>query len=215
MEFKVLDKHGNYTDKKICFDDKMLSNKKYDNSVYLENKRYLLAQRQGTHKSKERGEISGSNRKLHRQKGTGSSRKGNIKNPIFRGGGRVFGPKPRKYLIKINKNTKSKVKKFLIEEKIINKKINIIENIQIKFPKTKFFVTLLKSIKLYNVKLLIISGDINKNLYLSSRNLKLLKFIHINELNCFYLLNFPNILLFENCIDKIYKYLSYENNKKL
>ncbi|AFJ90827.1 50S ribosomal protein L4 [Blattabacterium sp. (Blaberus giganteus)] len=208
MELKILDIKGNYTNKKIEFNDKIFFKKSYNHSIYLEIKRYLSAQRQGTHKSKERGELSGSTRKLHRQKGTGGSRKGDIKNPIFRGGGRVFGPKPRKYLTKLNKRTKNIVRKFIIEQKLIQNKVLIIENFQLNVPKTKFILNLLKFLKLKNKKSLMIIGEINKNLYLSSRNLKNFKLLNINELDCFSLINFPYIIFSENSIKKIYKFLS-------
>ncbi|WP_185861087.1 50S ribosomal protein L4 [Blattabacterium cuenoti] len=207
MELKVLDIKGNYTEKKIKFNDKIFFKKSYRHPLYLEIKRYLLAQRQGTHKSKERGELSGSTKKLHRQKGTGGSRKGNIKNPIFRGGGRVFGPKPRKYLTKLNKRTKNIVRKFLIEQKLVHNKVLIIEDFQLETPKTKFILKLLKSLQLTNHKSLMIIGEINKNLYLSSRNLKNFKLLIVNELDCFSLINFAYIIFSENSINRISKFL--------
>ncbi|QIK16623.1 50S ribosomal protein L4 [Blattabacterium sp. DPU] len=206
MELKILDIKGNYTDKKIEFRDNVFLKKSYNHSIYLEIKRYLLAQRQGTHKTKERGELSGSTRKLHRQKGTGGSRKGDIKNPIFRGGGRVFGPKPRKYLIKLNKRTKNIVKKFIIEQKLIQNKILIIENLKLDVPKTKFFLNLLKSLQLENKKSLMIIEKTNKNLYLSSRNLKNFRLLNVNELDCFSLMNFPYIIFSENSIKKFFNF---------
>ncbi|WP_185871467.1 50S ribosomal protein L4 [Blattabacterium cuenoti] len=208
MELKILDIKGNYTDKKIKFYDNTFFKKSYNHSLYLEIKRYLLAQRQGTHKSKERGELSGSTKKLHRQKGTGSSRKGDIKNPIFRGGGRVFGPKPRKYLIKLNKRTKNIVRKFIIEQKLVHNKVMIIEDLKLKFPKTKLVLNLLKSLKLLNQKSLMVIGEMNRNLYLSSRNLKNFKLLYVNELDCFSLMNYPHIIFSENSIKKIYQFLS-------
>lgn len=208
MELKVLDINGNQTDKKIRFENKFFSKKSYDHSVYLEIKRYLSAQRKGTHKSKERGELSGSRRKLHRQKGTGGSRKGDIKNPIFRGGGRVFGPKPRKYLTKINKYTKDMVKKFIFEQKLTQNKVKIVENFKLDVPKTKFIVQFLDSLQLKNKKSLMIIGKSNKNLYLSSKNLRNFKLLDVNELDCFSLLNFSDIILSEDSIEKIYKFLT-------
>ncbi|BBA17319.1 50S ribosomal protein L4 [Blattabacterium cuenoti] len=208
MKLKILDIKGNYTDKKIEFHETTFFKKSYNHSLYLEIKRFLLAQRQGTHKSKGRGELSGSTKKLHRQKGTGGSRKGDIKNPIFRGGGRVFGPKPRKYIIKLNKRTKNIVRKFLIEQKLINNRILIIENLKLDNPKTKFILKILESLQLTNKKSLMIIGEINKNLYLSSRNLKNFKLLSVNELDCFSLINYPYIIFFENSIEKIYQFLS-------
>ncbi|WP_185858346.1 50S ribosomal protein L4 [Blattabacterium cuenoti] len=208
MELNILDIKGNETNKKVEFNENIFSKKSYHYSVYLEIKRYLSAQRQGTHKTKERGELSGSTRKLHRQKGTGSSRKGNIKNPIFRGGGRVFGPRPRKYSLKLNKFTKSRVKKFIIEHKLMHNKIKIIENIDLEKPKTKFILNLLNFLKLKNEKSLMILGEGNKNLYLSSRNLENFKLLNINELDCFSLLNFSYLIFSENSIQKLKKFLS-------
>ncbi|WP_185860531.1 50S ribosomal protein L4 [Blattabacterium cuenoti] len=208
MELKILDIKGNHTDKKIEFHDNIFLKKYYNHPTYLEIKRYLSAQRQGTHKSKERGELSGSTKKLHRQKGTGGSRKGNIKNPIFRGGGRVFGPKPRKYLIKLNKRTKNIVRKFLIEQKLVHNKVMIIEDLKLNAPKTKFILNLLKSLQLEKKKSLMIIGKININLYLSSRNLKNFKLLNVNELDCFSLIKFPYIIFSENSIKKIYQFLS-------
>ncbi|WP_185870882.1 50S ribosomal protein L4 [Blattabacterium cuenoti] len=208
MELKVLDINGNQTDKKIRFEDNLFSKKSYDHSVYLEIKRYLSAQRQGTHKSKERGELSGSRRKLHRQKGTGGSRKGDIKNPIFRGGGRVFGPRPRKYLTKINKHTKDMVRKFIFEKKLTENKVKVVETMKLDIPKTKFIVKFLDSLQLKNEKSLMIIGKSNRNLYLSSKNLKNFRLLDINELDCFSLLNFSYIILSEDSIEKVYKFLT-------
>ncbi|AEU09283.1 50S ribosomal protein L4 [Blattabacterium sp. (Cryptocercus punctulatus) str. Cpu] len=208
MELKILDIKGNYTDRKIEFNEKFFGKKSYDHSIYLEIKRYLSAQRQGTHKSKERGDLSGSTRKLHRQKGTGGSRKGNIKNPIFRGGGRIFGPRPRHYFEKINKLTKNLVKKTIIGYKLKENKVKIIEDFQLKIPKTKFILKILKFLKLENKKSLMIIEKPNKNLYLSSRNLKNFKLLNINELNSYSLLNSLYIIFSENSMKKIYEILN-------
>ncbi|WP_185861961.1 50S ribosomal protein L4 [Blattabacterium cuenoti] len=208
MKLKILDIKGNDTTKKVEFNDDFFLKKSYNHSMYLEIKRYLSAQRQGTHKSKERGEISGSTRKLHRQKGTGGSRKGDIKNPIFRGGGRVFGPKPRKYLIKLNKCTKNRVKKFILEQKLIQNEIKIVENIELSKPKTKFILEVLQSLQLKNKKSLMVLGEKNKNLYLSSRNLENFKLLNVYELDCFSLLSFPYVIFSENSLKQLHKFLS-------
>ncbi|WP_185873135.1 50S ribosomal protein L4 [Blattabacterium cuenoti] len=207
MELKILDSKGNYTNNKIIFNSKNFFKKNYDYSVYLEIKRYLFSQRQGTHKSKEKSDVSGSNRKLHRQKGTGGSRKGDIKNPIFRGGGRIFGPKPRKYSIKINKKVKNIAKKYVIEHKLLKNKIKIVENLNLKKPKTKIALKLLKSLDIFDKKSLIIIGNekLDNNLYLSFRNIKYYKIININNVTCFYLLNCSYIVLFENTVHKFKK----------
>ncbi|AWU43676.1 50S ribosomal protein L4 [Blattabacterium sp. (Cryptocercus kyebangensis)] len=208
MELKILDIKGNYTTRKIEFNENFFGKKSYDHSIYLEMKRYLSAQRQGTHKSKERGDLSGSTRKLHRQKGTGGSRKGDIKNPIFRGGGRIFGPRPRRYFEKINKLTKNLVKKTIIGYKLKENKIKIIEDFQFEVPKTKLILKILKSLELENKKSLMIIGKPNKNLYLSSRNLKNFKLLNINELDSYSLLNSLYVIFSENSMDKIHELLN-------
>lgn len=203
MELEVLDIKGNPTNRKVLFNEKFFSEKSYDHPIYLEIKRYLSAQRQGTHKSKERGEISGSRRKLHRQKGTGGSRKGDIKNPIFRGGGRVFGPKPRKYFMKINKLTKNLAKKNIIEHKLKTNKVKIIEDFQLKKPKTKSILNILKSLQLMNKKLLMIVEKKDRNLHLSSRNLKNFQLLNVEELNSYSLLNSSYVILSESSVKRI------------
>ncbi|WP_185877201.1 50S ribosomal protein L4 [Blattabacterium cuenoti] len=207
MELKILDIDGNDTDKRIIFDDNLFFKKSYYHLVHLELKRYLFAQRHGNSKTKERSDITGSTRKLYRQKGTGNARKGDIKNPIFRGGGRVFGPKPKKYSIKVNKNTRKIVKKFLIEKKLSKNKIIIIEKFQIEKPKTKIVLKILKSLNLSNKKSLLVIEKFDKNLYLSFRNLKLHRIICINELDCFMLLNYSYIILTNISINKFQNYL--------
>ncbi|WP_185866400.1 50S ribosomal protein L4 [Blattabacterium cuenoti] len=208
MELEILDIKGISTNRKVSFDEKFFSKKSYDHSIYLEVKRYLSAQRQGTHKSKERGEISGSRRKLHRQKGTGGSRKGDIKNPLFRGGGRVFGPKPRRYLMKINKLTKNFAKKNIIEHKLKTKKVKIIEDFQLKKPKTKLVLNILKSLQLVNEKLLMVVEKMDKNLHLSARNLKNFQLLQAEELNSYSLLNSSYVILSESSIKKIERILN-------
>ncbi|WP_185870330.1 50S ribosomal protein L4 [Blattabacterium cuenoti] len=211
MELKILDIKGNNTNRKVKIDDSIFTtvNFSYDHSVYLEIKRFLSAQRQGTHKSKERGELSGSTRKLHRQKGTGGSRKGDIKNPIFRGGGRVFGPRPKHYFFKLNKLTKKLVRRYIIGYKLKTNKIKIIEDIELETPKTKFILKILNLLQLKNKKLLMITGKSNKNLYLSSRNLKNFKLLNIDELNSYSLLDSSYIIFSENSMSKIHDFLKF------
>ncbi|WP_185852593.1 50S ribosomal protein L4 [Blattabacterium cuenoti] len=208
MELEILDIEGNSTNRKVLFNEKFFSKKSYDHPIYLEVKRYLSAQRQGTHKSKERGEISGSRRKLHRQKGTGGSRKGDIKNPLFRGGGRVFGPTPRKYFMKINKLTKNLAKKNIIEHKLKTKKVKIIEDFQLKKPKTKLVLNILKSLQLMNEKSLMIVEKADRNLHLSARNLKNLQLLNAEELNSYSLLNSSYVILSENSVKRIERILN-------
>ncbi|ACX84012.1 50S ribosomal subunit protein L4 [Blattabacterium sp. (Periplaneta americana) str. BPLAN] len=208
MELEILDIKGNSTNRKVLFNEKFFSKKSYDHPIYLEVKRYLSAQRQGTHKSKERGEISGSRRKLHRQKGTGGSRKGDIKNPLFRGGGRVFGPTPRRYFMKINKLTKNLAKKNIIEHKLKTKKVKIIEDFQLKKPKTKLVLNILKSLQLMNEKSLMIVEKADRNLHLSARNLKNFQLLNAEELNSYSLLNSSYVILSENSVKRIERILN-------
>ncbi|WP_185862520.1 50S ribosomal protein L4 [Blattabacterium cuenoti] len=208
MELKILDIKGNCTNRRVQFNEKFFSKKSYDHPIYLEIKRYLSAQRQGTHKSKERGDISGSRKKLHRQKGTGGSRKGDVKNPLFRGGGRVFGPKPRDYSLKINKLTKNLVRKNIIEHKLKMNQVKIIEDFQLEKPKTKLVLNILKSLQLINEKSLMIVEKTNKNLYLSARNLKNFKLLNAEELNSYFLLNYSYIILSESSVKRIEKFLN-------
>ncbi len=210
MELRILNVNGILTKKIIKFDYNFFTKKSCNHLLHLEIKRYLLAQRQGTHKTKVRGEIICSTKKLHKQKGTGNARKGSASSPIFKGGGRVFGPKPRKYHIKVNKSIKNKVKKFLIEYKLINNNIIIVEDLKLKVPKTKSAIELVKSIKLNNKKLLLITGKNDNNLYLSFKNLNTYKLLNVDELNCFLLLNYSYIVLFESSINKISNLIKLE-----
>jgi large subunit ribosomal protein L4 len=207
VEIKILNIKGNNTGKKLFLDDSIFNIQNPNQyAIYLEIKRYLAAQRHGKHKTKERSEISGSTRKIHRQKGTGSSRKGDIKNPLFRGGARVFGPSLEKnYKFKINKFTRILARKSILTIKNRNNQIKIVENFFLKIPKTKLLLEIIKSLNILNKKSLIISENINKNLYLSSRNLKMVKVVSINEVNNYDLLNFFYIVFIENSIKKLEK----------
>ncbi|WP_185855878.1 50S ribosomal protein L4 [Blattabacterium cuenoti] len=208
MILEILDSKGNSTNREFKISDSILNFRSYDHSVYLEIKRFFSKKRQGTHKSKERSELSGSTRKLHRQKGTGGSRKGDIKNPLFRGGGRIFGPRPRDYSLKLNKITKKLVKKYLLEDKLKKNKVKIIEDLKLEIPKTKLFLNILNSFQLKEKKLLMVIGTPNKNLYLSSRNLKNFRLLNINELDSYSLLNSSYVLFSENSVKKIHEFLN-------
>ncbi|WP_185872602.1 50S ribosomal protein L4 [Blattabacterium cuenoti] len=206
MKLNVLNKNGNITDKKIDFKDLIFSTKSYDHCIYLEIKRYLSAQRQGTHDSKNRSKIIGSNRKLHKQKGLGGSRKGSIKNPIFRGGGRIFGPIPRKYIKKTNKITKHLVRQYILEYKLKTNTVFVIEDITLTNPSTKTLVKILTTLKLNNKKSLLIINDKNKNLYLSSRNLTNFKLLSINDLNSYLLLKYYYIIFTESSLINVFNF---------
>jgi len=166
-------------------------------------KQYLAHQRQGTHKSKERAEIAGSTRKIKKQKGTGTARAGSIKSPIFRGGGRIFGPRPKDYSQKLNKNLKRLARKSALSIKSNEKAILVVEDFNFDTPKTKDFVQVLKSLGLENKKSLFVLGDSNNGVYLSSRNLKRSEVITSSELSTYKILNANNIVLLEGSLEGI------------
>ncbi|WGH27812.1 MAG: 50S ribosomal protein L4 [Candidatus Bostrichicola ureolyticus] len=210
MEVKVFNIKGEQTDN-LKLNNNIFNINPHYHSVYLEIKRYLASKRQGTHKTKERSELSGSRRKLHRQKGTGSSRKGDIKNPLFRGGARVFGPTPRKYNFKLNKSLKKLAKRSIISKKIQDNSILILEDFSLEVPKTKNFLDKLKYFDYLSINkknILMVLETYNKNLYLASRNLPKFKLISINELNSYDLLKASYIILFKSSIEKLSNYLN-------
>ncbi len=203
MELTVLDKTGKETGRKVSLSQDVFGVEPNQHAVHLEVKQYLAAQRQGTHKAKERGEIVGSTRKLHRQKGTGGSRKGSIKNPLFKGGGRVFGPKPRDYSFKLNKTLKRLAKKSVLSQKLKDNQLKIVEDFTMDAPKTKDFAEIIKNLGLENKKSLFVLGDSNKSVYLSSRNLKNTKVVMYSELSSYDLLNASELVLFEGGVEKL------------
>lgn len=179
--------------------------KENNNILFLEIKRYLSAQRQGTNKSKERSEITGSTKKIQRQKGSGNARKGDIKNPIFRSGGRIFGPKPRNFNIKINNKSKFLAKKTILNFKLRTNKIKVIEDFKFNIIKTKLVFKILNRLNFNLKKSLIIYNKINDIFFFSSRNLKFTNFLSINELNSYELANSDYLVFFESAIKKILK----------
>ena len=209
MELVVLNTSGKETGKKVTLDESVFGIEPNKHAVYLEVKQYLAAQRQGTHKSKERSEITASNKKLKKQKGSGSARYGDIKSPTFRGGGRVFGPKPRDYRFKLNKALKRLAKKSVLSQKMRDNSIRIVEGLSIAAPKTKDFVTILNALALNDTKSLFILPDTNKNVYLSSRNLPKTKVMKFNEISSYDLINAGEIVFLEGAVEKF-----QENLKK-
>lgn len=203
MELIVLDKSGKETGRKVSLDDAIFGIEPNEHVVYLEVKQYLAAQRQGTHKSKERSEISGSTRKLHRQKGTGGSRKGDIKNPLFKGGARVFGPKPRDYRFKLNKSLKRLAKKSVFSQKLKENNLKVVEDFKFEAPKTKDFIQVVNNLGLANKKTLFILGESNKFVYLSSRNLQDAKVLEYSEISSYDVLKANEVVLFEGSVEKI------------
>ncbi|WP_265427574.1 50S ribosomal protein L4 [Chryseobacterium sp. YIM B08800] len=209
MELVVLNTSGKETGKKVTLDESVFGIEPNKHAVYLEVKQYLAAQRQGTHKSKERSEITASTKKLKKQKGSGSARYGDIKSPTFRGGGRVFGPKPRDYRFKLNKALKRLAKKSVLSQKMRDNSIRIVEGLSIAAPKTKDFVTILNALALNDTKSLFILPDTNKNVYLSSRNLPKTKVMKFNEISSYDLINAGEIVFLEGAVEKF-----QENLKK-
>ena len=171
MELVVLNTSGKETGRTVAFDESVFGIEPKQHAVYLEVKQYLAAQRQGTHSSKGRSEVSGSTKKLRKQKGSGGARYGDIKNPVFRGGGRMFGPKPRDYRFKLNKALKRLAKKSVLSQKMKDNSIMVLEDVSMDAPRTKDFITILGALALSEKKSLFILPEANKNVYLSSRNL--------------------------------------------
>lgn len=205
MIISIFDINGNPTDRKISLDPSIFDIKLHKHIVYLEIKRYLSAQRQGKHKTKERSELSGSTRKIQSQKGTGRSRKGDIHNPIFRGGSRIFGPRPKLYDHKLNKEAKILAKKSILSQKFKENSLKVIEDFFFERPSTKKIVNILRSFNAENKRTLFILSESNKSFYLSSRNLLTKKVITINELNNYDLLNSSILFFFESSIQLIQK----------
>lgn len=203
MEITVLKHNGEDTGRKITLADSIYSIEPNDHAIYLDVKQFLANQRQGTHKSKERAEIAGSTKKIKKQKGTGTARAGSIKSPVFRGGGRVFGPKPRDYRFKLNKKLKVLARKSALAYKAKDNSISVLEDLNFDLPKTKQYLDLLKGLDVSNKKTLLVLGADNKNIYLSSRNIKRTKVVTADKLNTYDLLHADNLLLSESSLERI------------
>ncbi len=203
MKVAVLDIKGKETGRKADLSDAVFGIEPNEHAIYLDVKQYLAHQRQGTHKAKERAEIAGSTRKIKKQKGTGTARAGSIKSPVFRGGGRIFGPRPRNYTLKMNKNVKRLARKSAFSIKSKEKAIIVLEDFSFEAPKTKDFIAVLKSLGLENKKSLIVLGDSNNNVYLSSRNLERSEVVTNSELSTYKILNANNIVLLEGSLEGI------------
>ena len=201
MKLAVLDIKGKETGRKADLSDAVFAIEPNEHAVYLDVKQYLAHQRQGTHKAKERAEIAGSTRKIKKQKGTGTARAGSIKSPIFRGGGRIFGPRPKDYSQKLNKNVKRLARKSALSIKSKEEAIFVLEDFNFDSPKTKDFVGVLKSLGLENKKSLFVLGDSNNSVYLSSRNFKGSEVITSSEISTYKILNANNIVLLEGALE--------------
>jgi large subunit ribosomal protein L4 len=208
MEVKVLDINGKETGRKVQLSDSVFAIEPNKHAVYLDVKQYLANQRQGNHKAKERAEVAGSTRKIKKQKGTGTARAGSAKNPLFKGGGTVFGPRPRSYSFKLNKNLKRLARKSAFSLKVKESNLVVVEDFTFETPSTKNFINLLKSLGLENKKSLFVLGDSNKNVYLSSRNLKASSVVTTSELSTYAILNAKSLVLLESAVDGIEANLS-------
>ena len=203
MELKVYNINGSETGRTVVLDDSIFAIEPNDHAIYLDVKQYLANQRQGTHKSKERSEISGSTRKLKRQKGTGGARCGDINSPVMVGGGRVFGPVPRDYSFKLNKKVKALARKSALSDKFAANAITIVEDFSFEAPKTKEFIEFTKNLQVADKKLLLVLSDQNKNVYLSARNLPKAKVITVSELNTYKILDCENLVICESSVASI------------
>ena len=208
MKLKVVDIKGKDTGRKVSLPNKIFDIEPNNQAIYLDIKAQMANKRQGTHKAKERSEIVGSNRKIKKQKGTGSARAGSIKNPIFRGGGRVFGPRVRDYSQKVNKKQKSIARKSALSIKARSNSIFIVEEFSFEKPSTKGLDQFLKLLKIDTKNSLVIFAEENKNVYLSTRNLKKAETVIACELNTYLISKAQNLVFFENSISKLEKLLN-------
>ena len=203
MEINVLDINGQETGRKVTLNESIFGIEPNDHVIYLDVKRYLAAQRQGTAKSKERSEISGSTRKLGRQKGGGGARRGDIKSPVLVGGGRVFGPTPRDYSIKLNRKVKALARRSALSYKAQENSIVVVEDFTMDAPKTKDFVNITKNLKVEGKKVLLLLPEVNKNVYLSARNLQRAEVMMASTLNTYKVLNADVVVVTENSLKSI------------
>ena len=203
MEVAILTKEGKDTGRKAVLNDEVFAIDVNEHAIYLDVKQFLANQRQGTHKSKERSEVSGSTRKLHKQKGGGGSRIGDINSPVLVGGGRVFGPRPRDYRFKLNKKLKALARRSALSAKAQEGQIIVVDSINFDAPKTKDFVNFTKNLKVEGKKLLLVLSDKNNNVYLSSRNVPNVHLMNASDINTYALLNNNAIIMTEGSVELI------------
>lgn len=208
MEVSIVKYSGEDTGRKVSLSDSVFGIEPNDHAIYLDVKSYLANQRQGTHKSKQRNEISGSSRKLKKQKGTGGARAGNIKNPLFKGGGRVFGPQPRDYSFKLNKKVKDLARKSALAYKAKDNDIAILEDFSFDAPKTKQYLSLLSSLSFSDKKTLLILPESSKNITLSGRNIRRAKITTADKINTYEVMNADKLIFVESSIDKVVNLLN-------
>ena len=205
MKLAVHSITGKETSKKVDLSTDVFGVEPNDHAIYLDVKQYLAAQRSGTHKAKERSDVKGSRRKLRKQKGSGAARVGDIKNPLFRGGGRVFGPRPRKYDFKINKKVKRLARKSALSYMAKDKNIIVLEDFSFDTPKTKSFIDFLNNFDQLDNKTLLVLAESNKNIFLSSRNLSKAKVVLASDLNTYDVMNANKLMVMESSINEIEK----------
>lgn len=203
MQVEVLNISGKKTAKKVDLVDSIFAAEPNDHCIYLDVKQFLANQRQGTHKSKERAEIARTTKKLKRQKGTGGARAGSMKSPVFVGGGRAFGPRPRDYSFKLNKKVKALARISALTYKAKENAITVLEDFNFEAPKTKNFIDLIKNLNMGDKKTLFVLGSNNKNIYLSSRNLERSKVVNASDINTYDILNADNVILAESSVKVI------------
>jgi large subunit ribosomal protein L4 len=203
MEIKVLNTAGQETGRTVTLDEQIFGIEPNDHAIYLDVKQILANKRQGTHSSKERADVAGSTRKIKKQKGTGTARAGSVKSPVFRGGGRVFGPRPRNYDFKLNKKVKALARKSALTYKAQEESIVVIEDFSFETPKTLEMVQISNNLKINDKKSLFVLPEENKNIYLSSRNLQTVSVITASELNTYQILNAKKVVVLESSVSKI------------
>lgn len=211
MEVAVVKTTGEKTSRKVTLSDAIFGIEPNDHAIWLDVKSYLANQRQGTHKSKQRNEVAGSTRKIKRQKGTGGARAGSIKNPQFRGGGRIFGPVPRDYDIKVNKKIKDLARKSALTYKARENAIAVLEDFSFEQPKTKNYISLLAALSMADKKTLLVLPEVNKNIVLSGRNLKNTKITTADQINTYDVLNADTLIFVESSVPKVESLLIKES----
>jgi large subunit ribosomal protein L4 len=203
MELAVLNKEGKDTGRKVTLADDIFAIEPNDHAVYLDVKQHLANKRQGTHKAKERAEISRTTKKFFRQKGTGNARVGSLKSPVQRGGGTVFGPRPRNYGFKLNKKLKALARRSALSQKAADQNIVVLETLQMEQPSTKSYVQILSALGLSDKKSLLVLGESNKAVYLSSRNFKGSEVVSSSELNTYAIMKAQTVILSEDSLEKL------------
>jgi large subunit ribosomal protein L4 len=211
MEVSVVKYSGEQTGKKVSLSDAVFAIEPNDHAIYLDVKSYLANQRQGTHKSKQRNEIAGSSKKIKKQKGTGGARAGNIKNPQFKGGGRVFGPQPRDYSFKLNKKVKDLARKSALTYKAKDNAIAVVEDFNFETPKTKQYLNMLSALSLADKKTLLVLPESNKGVVLSGRNVKQTKITTADQINTYDVMNADNVIFVESSVSKVENILNKES----